>query len=411
MIVVFLALLMGLGVIFGTGAMVVDIGYGLGQQGAMQNGADAGALAAGDLLAHSVGYREVASDPVVYVATDRQVNNAAAQFAIYNRGGALPSTTYQVATEYLVWNGSACVPASPRTFTVGSDNALMPAGSIHNPSSQDLLGGIPVNTCAIRVYTSVTYDALFARVVPISAVTESASATATARVFPATPPPGITNTWPITAWDKDLPPSVFQPGAPPVTFWTSHGSASFKETVDFSRYSQKAIDNGIPNRRQLDTDYDHTYDGNSKNGKQVDLPHWLNNPFQGILEVGNKLEVYGGAVTTDVAGPIYNTIANSPDGTDTSSQNLGRYVTRQVFLWDKGEVYDPKKDLWSPWDEKNGSPDRITLSQVHCFRFYENDPGDPGKSNVSGYYVSCPASTPSGDGPPSADADVVALVN
>jgi Flp pilus assembly protein TadG len=405
MIVVFVALLMGLGVIFGTGAMVVDVGYGMGQQGAMQNGADAAALAAANLLAGSVGN----ATPVTYVTTDAQVNTTAVQFATYNRGGALPSATYATATEYLVWNGSACVPFSPRTFTVGSDNGLVSSfGGIHNPNPPNELGGIPLNTCAIRVYTTVTYGALFARVVPISATTESASATATARVFPATPPPGITDVWPITAYDNGLPPSAFTPGAPPTTFWTSQGNANFKETIDFSKWSQKAIDNGILNRRQLDTDYDHTWVGN--NGKQIDLPHWLTNPFQGILAAGDKLEVYGGTLGANVYDAIHTTIQDTPDGTDTSSQHLGNYVTREVFLWHQGETYNKSQDLWSPWNG-SGAPDRVQLSQVHCFRFYENNPNDTSKSSVSGYYVSCPNPTPSGDGPPSADANAVALVN
>src|SRR5688572_22650162 len=42
-IMVLLALLMGLGVMFGMQAVVVDMGYGMGQHGAMQNAADAGA--------------------------------------------------------------------------------------------------------------------------------------------------------------------------------------------------------------------------------------------------------------------------------------------------------------------------------------------------------------------------------
>src|SRR5262245_49328248 len=54
LMIVFVALLIGLGVLFGSQALVVDLGYSMGQQGVMQNSADAGALAAAKLLASSV---------------------------------------------------------------------------------------------------------------------------------------------------------------------------------------------------------------------------------------------------------------------------------------------------------------------------------------------------------------------
>ena len=451
MIIVFLALLMASGVLFGTGALVVDVGYGMGQQAVMQNSADAAALAAAKILASSVGN----TDPyVLYVASDSQVNATAMQFATYNRSGttAAMHPTYATAVEYLKWDGSTCVPFSPPYVTVGSTPGLVPGGApyplaLSNPAE---LGNIPPDTCAVRVYAKVTYDAMLAHVPPINAAQESATATATAQVLPAQID-ASRGLWPTTHWVGDRT-DPFKPGDPPVTFWDSNEkgfkSGDWKLLVDLSRYSALVYPTQL--RPQVIVAYDHTSDsvtphaswGNTT--EKADLNYWFKNGWAGKLKsddghcskldpknlpstwnltncTNSRLEVYphgdGGANVSDPMRQYIDNPANT-EGVDTSGQGFGKYATLQVFLWRYGEIdidvtTNNSSRLWDgfqPGDKNDGGKiQRVIVDQVKCFRFYD---GTVDGSQASGYYVSCPSNTPTpGGGRPTADANFVALVN
>ena len=425
MIIVFVALLMGLGVLFGTQALVVDLGYGMGQQGAMQNSADAGALAAAKLLASSVGN----GSPVIYVVSDNQVNATAIQFATYNRVGGSASATYQTAVEYLVWNGTTCATNNPPVFTAASDSGLVTQqGGSRNTAPPNQLGSVPLGTCGVRVFARVTYGAMFARVSPIGATSEGAMASGAARVFPTSPQTTFTNVWPITRW-LGAPGCSFTIGSPPCTFWDSHGppNGPFKLVVDMSRYSDLVYPN--PLRPQHIDDYDHTYPGNSPL-RQTDLGNWLTNGWHGQLNVSDsrcsvnspailqfsnctnsRLETYNGTLGSNVGSAMQTYINAHAEGVDTSGQNLGNYVTMHVFLWRYGEANidlttDVASTLWT--SGTSSSVQRVILDQVRCFRFYDQTVSN---SQASGYYVSCPSSNAPGNGAPSSVANTVALID
>src|SRR5262245_41043015 len=87
MMMVLLALLMGLGVLFGSQALVVDLGYSMVKQGAMQNAADAGAMAAGKLMAGEVALDT--SNKAVYQLSDNQTHRQVASRMVDNWPGTV----------------------------------------------------------------------------------------------------------------------------------------------------------------------------------------------------------------------------------------------------------------------------------------------------------------------------------
>src|SRR5438874_3655020 len=74
---------MGLGVMFGILALGVDAGFGMVQVRAMQNGADAGALAAANLVAGSA--TDGGGGVVAFAVANGDVQSKAEEFAASNR--------------------------------------------------------------------------------------------------------------------------------------------------------------------------------------------------------------------------------------------------------------------------------------------------------------------------------------
>lgn len=458
--IIFIAMLMATGVMFGTMALVLDLGFDMGQQGAMQNAADAGALAGARLLASSVG----STNPINYVVSDNDVHNAVVQFATYNRvlptpppnptPGPFLSATYETAVEYLPWNGSTCVSRNADgtiyrtgTYTAQSTAALVATlgGTVNTlPASQ--LGSVPSNTCGLRVWVRMTHSGMFALAgcaatptpvptpgptptpCPVGARQEQESASAAARVFSAPPPTTFSNVWPITRW-LGAPGCSFALNSPPCTFWDSQGppNGPFKLMVDLSRYSNLVYPN--PLRPQHIDDYDHIYPGNSTN-RQTDLGNWLRNGWNGQLNVADsrcsvnntailqfanctnsRLEVYNGTLGSNVGDNMRTFIAAHAEGVDTSSMNLGRFVTMHVFLWRYGEAdidtsTDVASTLWT--SGSSASIQRVILDQVRCFRFFEQTVSN---SQANGYYVSCPSNSPPTGGGPSTIANTIGFID
>jgi hypothetical protein len=464
--IIFFALMIVFGVIFGTGAVVVDLGYGMGQQTITQSAADAGAMAGTKVLASSV----VSSPPVVYLAADDDVNTKATNFANYNQAGG---HTPIAAVEYVIWSGSystGTCPTTPpgltstaaRSFTTGSNFAALgtqPPGTVWNR-----VPSVPNDTCALRVYTSVTYNSIFAEIPPISIPQQTVRASATARVFPAKEPTTITNTWPITHWEGDVCP--YTPGSP-CSFWGNSGG-NFKQLVNFSEDSPVAAKVNPPvwNLQHMD-DYDHTFPGtNQANPNEDDWDNWFLFGFHGQLNVSHpncstltpsnqstwnlagcknsRVERYGGNHGSNIAQDIYayidgcdkngpwngpgnNPCSVSPGGYSKLKANaegfdssIGHYVTMHVFLWKYAENnLNSTTDLGATLTlGSTGNTDRIILDDVQCFRFGDGQDQN-GKtiknvlnsSSVEGYWVSCPATDISGNGPPITAANAVRLVS
>src|SRR5687767_6953749 len=71
---------------FGMASLVIDAGYGMGQVRAMQNGADAGAMAAAKLLAGSV---VPSAGGVAFMVSNGAVHAKADEYAGYNRPASM----------------------------------------------------------------------------------------------------------------------------------------------------------------------------------------------------------------------------------------------------------------------------------------------------------------------------------
>jgi Flp pilus assembly protein TadG len=325
---VWVALMIGLGVLFGMAALVTDLGYGMGQVRAMQNGADSGSIAGALLLAGSVA--PAAGGGIVYIVDNGALHTKVSEFTGYNRPGGLQGATYQVAVEYRPCPGQSA-PAGDATWTNQSDAGIV--AEVGGTAQADTTLRVPSWTCAIRVFARVTHGALFSRTMGANSQLETGRATA--RIFPtAAPNPG--NVWPITRWicngiddpattnkdegktlndvsgdtvngsqdkcdDDDV---VATGGLPcaqnpdpaavlvPCTFWDSNSDpgGDFKHYVDFSRYSGLADAQGITRAQMLGgwqpscavtpydcpgLQYDTNHQGN--NDKINDVPYWIAN--------------------------------------------------------------------------------------------------------------------------------------
>jgi hypothetical protein len=287
---VFVALLMGLGVFFGTMAMVVDLGYGMTQRGAMQNAADAGALAAGRLMAGTVALGS--NGNAVYALSDNQLDQTVVTIAApnfidhpvvmprdptsadsgYSAGThwlnyqtrdefeltslspvtwTASATTHQVAVQYLPCDGQTAgtpnfsarsnadlvTDIATQLGIVGTRQTVAAAGTAGIGSAPNWSWSNPI--CQLRVWSRESHAPLLAagagRTSP-----ERSLAQATVRIAPTAPPTVFSNIWPITHYDDPQHPDpacAFELGGCSLPFWDSHGIANFKLLVDMTRYS------------------------------------------------------------------------------------------------------------------------------------------------------------------------------
>jgi hypothetical protein len=345
MAVVWVTLMIGLGVMFGMAALVMDTGFGMVQGRAMQNGADAGVMAGANLLGQSVS--PVSGGGIAYTVNNGVLHTLVDSFAGYNRPANLGATrsAYPLAVEYRACPGQETAAGLPgaANFTFRSNPALVAEIAAASPTT----GGqrqasdavtVPSWTCGLRVFTRETRDTFFGET--IGHDFEGSTARASARIFPANPPTSVTDVWPVTRWvcngidypattnkdegestddvssddhlspgnvhdkcDEDEEPCVFTlvvGDVPPCTFWDSNSepNGSFKSYLDMSRYSYFASRQGITRAQHLDgwqascsispypcpgLLYDMTHPGT--NSKNVDIPYWIANGWKGTLRI------------------------------------------------------------------------------------------------------------------------------
>jgi hypothetical protein len=463
--IVFVALLMVFGVMFGTGTLAIDLGYSMAEQTLMQNAADAGALAAAKKMASAVSNGN--SGPVFLVA-DADVHKEAQSLAGINTADAL-GRSYETVVEYLDCDG---YPAASQTFTAGSftpsgksgPSFPAPPGSLaadvyaaaveqasgHTPPytlskppyTQSATVGSASTICQVRVYVRATSPALFASIPPLGLKTEAATASATARIAPTAPPTEITNTWPVTHYLPDGGPTDCPYGGSkgPCQFWDSGSGSlingSFKETIDLSKLAYPSDANVQLFNCDSATCWDQDHPGTHQ---LSDVQYWLANLWHGHIKAlpdpsdptkpdpnclnvspgfpqcqNSRLQVDSlydaGDHGQNLAGQVQSYI-NSPfhsEGTDPTCSC--KFVTLPIYLWQYGETYDSTTKTWSPWTIKNKAkyPDRIIVLEVRNFRFVAKQAN---ASSVEGYYVSFynPNGIP-GNGPPNNVANTVVLV-
>jgi hypothetical protein len=213
-------------------------------------------------------------------------------------------------------------------------------------------------------------------------------------------------------------------------------------------------------------DYDHNFPGTNplrpKNNWGDDWDNWFLFGFHGILNVADsrcqnidvnnqatwnltgctnsRVERYGGTHGSNIAADIWAFIDgctptswNGPGGNPCSGDAtgpvsvpahkegfdpaIGNYVTMHVFLWKFAEEKldpTPGVDLGtSAVYGPNSNNDRVIFDHYQCFRFGDGTGTASNvltNSSVEGFYVSCPSTTPSGNGLPSIGANAVKLV-
>jgi hypothetical protein len=327
MSIVWLALLSGLGVLFGMASLVMDVGYGTGQVRAMQNGADAAVMAATRLLAESVTTGPGNPPTLIYGGTNGQVHNKAREFAFYNHPAGLASSDYEhIAVEYMPCSGASPSP----NWTYSSDwqivnevlGSATETSTVRVRRQASAAAAPPAWTCKLRVFTRVMHHALFASALGHGNVGETSRATAA--ISGTNLPSVFTNVWPITRWecncsndrvnssdgcDDQSPGDVNE--APcqsdpttnkKCTFWDSQSDpqGSFKHYVDMSHYSGLAKSDSPPEltRNQHlngwsdanrydppppDVQYDTTHPGS--NDRINDVPHWVRHSWKGGVRI------------------------------------------------------------------------------------------------------------------------------
>jgi hypothetical protein len=439
----------------GVAAMVVDLGYGMVQQGVVQNAADAGALAAGRLMAGSVALD--ASQKPVYALSDNLIHQQAADLADDNFVGAVADNHRSLAVQYLQCDGS---PAGTRSFThnsdpdlvvalVGSDKRMLAAPALQVPLGND--SSAPI--CMVRVYAQESHPPFFARILGQTA-NEQERAQATVRISPTAPPTVFTNLWPITHREdgNDKPCAFTLDATCPTAFWGKQGDiGSFKEAVDMSRLSaigskpeQLFAPNlvGWPRRDQdckaasleslfhLKPCYDETHPGtNTKD----DAYFWATNGFGGQIYVpvdgdakDPRCADYAQAapncpnarLETNIngigAGPMRTALLNAINTGPIDPTCNCPGVTRAVLFWKYGEKVDSSTNLGTSWDDighpsdKSGGLNRVIIDKVRNFRF---NTSTVGSNYITGYFVSFYTNNPPQGGPPSSTANTVSLVS
>lgn len=314
-------------ILLGSLALGIDWGYGLTQRRVMQNGADAGTVAAGNMLAQSViAVKQGSTTTYVFGASQEQIFCTANSFAQANNSFAPAGGTRTTRVEYgIVANPNNPATWDPPTWTASSVTSC-------TTSTTTLVNA---NTRFVRVRSSVQYHAFFAGVIGNPTVQCVAGATPTpgtcaaasaAARLTGTPTPASGPTWPMV---RHYDPADFSGstgcGSPcdpakaaPKTFWSQSDNGAvygnFKAAVDLSRYSTYyPYSTGSPsNVGQLLTNWDQTGNhpdhafgscaaawnasGNhdpSNNDKPCDVPNWFYYTFGGTLSLSQPWDTAG----------------------------------------------------------------------------------------------------------------------
>src|SRR5690242_11382667 len=204
---VFVALLVGLGVLVGFVALATDGGSALLQRRNMQNGADGAALGAAQSLAASV---VLSSGVPIYAALTQDVTARVDQVLSGNRGGTAATAHYSTTLEY------GRVSNSVYTYTVAATSS---DGTWTYRSPYTSTAMVPSWVDAVRVTAGIDNPTLFAQMIGINSIHVEAVSAAALNHVPNYQPSGPT--WPMTRCQ--IPASDPQYGVcNPFLFWSSN---------------------------------------------------------------------------------------------------------------------------------------------------------------------------------------------
>lgn len=261
--IVFVALLLGLGVLIGLVAIAFDGGSALLQRRAMQNGADAGSQAGVDYMAEMLLINCAGGTcRPTYGITNAQLRARVEQFVAANRGGTVGTPVYSTTIEYHYMAGA--LVGSPPRAPCADCYMVAPLND----------GIMPQYIDGLRVTAIINNPTTFAGAIPNPISDIRVSAVAAARLFPTcAPAPSVEDpTVPMTRLRPALEWQISQAGEDntycnPFLFWQSLSdlggrARNFMNVVSFntaSFYSGTGISN--PNNctggeQQLLTDFD-----------------------------------------------------------------------------------------------------------------------------------------------------------
>ncbi|HSH79423.1 MAG TPA: pilus assembly protein TadG-related protein [Herpetosiphonaceae bacterium] len=411
-IIVMSALMMT--VFMGMLALTIDIGFLAGQRRFMQNGADAGALAAARLLSNSVTLQQNASTkpfPTFYAIDDASVRARATDLAQRNQnvGVTTRTTNFSVLLQYCV---------APNKTSYDYQNC---PNWVASPTAD---GQVPNGTYMVRVTASSTITTLFAPAAGMSSQT-STTGNAVAMVLGACPLDTASGKlWPFTVKDTADMGTSYNTLYP---LWNAGTGGSWKNVLDLTDpskwcngsspdYAWAAVVNTTitPNRMKLvppsvqcantglwggDSSWNlgefvpdprACYVGNDN--MDPDIANWAGGAFNGTLKTGMKLPTYkdaptagGGSLGANIAKGIYGSPTPSdcgtyffadPDGLadpNPAYAAWGPYKDVVIFTWGNPETWNSGTNTWQSCPGScSGGPNRVQLIHLYNFRIYKN---------------------------------------
>jgi hypothetical protein len=235
-------------VLIGMLALVVDIGFAAGQRRFMQNGADAAALAAADLMSGAVlPYPDPFNPPwpqnipSYFGVTDDKVFERALDYATKNQNSLISQNTSPTVTvEYCVAANSTSYRPQYRGCTP-ADDSRNPAGNHWVTNTNSSGARPPDGTFKVRVTVNSTISTTFGRVIGQN-TTSSVGVGVAVILGVCEQSLASGNTMPFTLWDGQalgVPPDQFFTGNL-FQLWSSNppapnnGDSSWKNVIDLS---------------------------------------------------------------------------------------------------------------------------------------------------------------------------------
>ncbi|HET7038077.1 MAG TPA: pilus assembly protein TadG-related protein, partial [Thermomicrobiaceae bacterium] len=294
----------------GITSLVIDLGFTFGQRRFMQNGADAAALAAAQMLGNSVSPYSVNGPwpqniPNFFGVTDGDVYQKALSIAQKNRNPGLTTrtTSFTVKVEY-------CVAIDNSHYLVDQPGCPSPNSWVLSQGATNPAARVPDGTYKVRVTVSSTLTTLFGGVVGKSTTSTSAQASAVILgVCPQTVATG--NVFPYTLWDHQ-------------DFGTANANTLFQ-----------LWSSNPPAPRNADNSWKNILDFTPANkwcdGVSPDYPWAVDPTFAGMVPVGTSCAAGGGFTGTDNS---WNRSQYTPDarggcyvGNDQNPQDIATWAS------------------------------------------------------------------------------------
>jgi hypothetical protein len=241
--VIFIAVLLGTGVLMGFVALAVDGGGALLQRRNMQNGADAAALGVAKMLAAGV---VLNNGQPTYIITNAGVTRRVDNLLTENRGGSPSTPSFNTTLEY----GNYIAASQSFTFTVAATFNSTITNTWSYVSGYAANDFVPNWVDAVRVRAGIDNPTTFGGALGFNIVPVSALAAAALFGVDGYTPRGPT--WPMTTMALTPTPPPDSGICRPYLFWENQGG-NFKNLVQMGARQGTSAENA---NLQLLTEYD-----------------------------------------------------------------------------------------------------------------------------------------------------------